>query len=251
VAPIINIKTHPPSSTADTGSDCILIRQTDAVAAKLEIQATSHPLRVRFPDGEIASSIGTSEVALPSTSIALPAHVFTDDSLQQSLFGISDITNNDYDATFRKDGLYYLYNGDALVHYSPKSSDASSWTLPIQRPIAHANAALSLPSDKKYVQFMFASFGSPAHSTLLRALRKGYLSTLTRFTSALFSKHKPNTVATAMGHLDRRRQGLDSTSPPKPVIVPPTCHPNASTQRLLLLPLKNTPTYLMQSMMKL
>jgi hypothetical protein len=63
VAPIINIKIHPPSSTADTGSDCILIRQTDAVAAKLEIQDTIHPLRVRFPDGEIASSIGTSEVA--------------------------------------------------------------------------------------------------------------------------------------------------------------------------------------------
>ena len=203
MAPIINIKIHPPSSTADTGSDCILIRQTDAVAAKLEIHDTSQPLRVRFPDGAIASSIGTSEVALPSTSIALPAHVFTDDSLQQSLFGISDITNNDYDATFRKDGLY-LYHGDALVHYSPKSSDASSWTLPIQRPVAQANAALFLPSDKKYVQFMFASFGSPAHSTLLRALRKGYLSTLTRFTSALFSKHKPNTVATAMGHLDRR-----------------------------------------------
>ena len=55
---------------------------------------------------------------------------------------------------------------------------------------------------------MFASFGSPAISTLLRALRKGYLSTLT-----LLSKHAPNTVATAMGHLDRRRQGLDSTKP--------------------------------------
>jgi predicted aspartyl protease len=106
VAPTIDIKIHPPSSTADTGSDCILIRETDAVAAKLEIQATDQPLRVRFPDGQIASSIGISAVALPSTSIALPAHVFADASLQQSLFGISDITNRDYDATFRKDGLY-------------------------------------------------------------------------------------------------------------------------------------------------
>ena len=222
MAPTISIKI--PSSTADTGSDCILIRKTDAVAATLTIYDTSQPLRVRFPDGQIASSIGTSEVALPSTGIALPAHVFADDSLQQSLFGISDITNNNYAATFRKDGLY-LYHDDELVHYSPKSPTASSWTLPIQRPLAQANAIMSLPSDKKYVQFMFASFGSPAHSTLLRALRKGYLSTLARFTSTLFSKHKPNTVATAMGHLDRRRQGLDSTSPvpviaPSPVAVP-------------------------------
>ena len=105
MAPIINIKIHPPSSSADTGSDCILIRKTDAVAATLEIHDTSQPLRVRFPDGQIASSVGTSEVALSSSNIALPAHVFADDSLQQSLFGISDITNRDYDATFCKDAL--------------------------------------------------------------------------------------------------------------------------------------------------
>ena len=59
---------------------------------------------------------------------------------------------------------------------------------------------------------MHAAFGSPAISTFLRALRKGYLSTIPRLTSALFCKYKPNPEATAMGHLDRHRQGLDSTS---------------------------------------
>ena len=94
---IINIKIHSPSSTADTGSDCILIRQADTVAATLEVHNTSQPLRVRFPDGHIASSIGTSPI---------DEHRATSTCLQQSLFGISDVTNNDYDATFRKDGLY-------------------------------------------------------------------------------------------------------------------------------------------------
>ena len=98
---------------------------------------------IRFTDGHIARSIGTAEVALPSTDISLPAHVFADDTLRQSLFGISDIiTNKDYDATFRKDGLY-LYHGNDLIHFTPKSLDDSSWTLPIQSPLlAHANAAL-------------------------------------------------------------------------------------------------------------
>ena len=50
----------------------------------------------------------------------------------------------------------------------------------------------------------------------------GYLSTIPRLTSALVSKHKPNPEATAKGHLDRRRQGIDSTItvpvvPTKPV----------------------------------
>eukprot|EP01036_Dinobryon_divergens_P037517 gene37517-biopygen29706 len=52
----------------------------------------------------------------------------------------------------------------------------------------------------------------------------GYLSTIPRLTSALVSKYKPNPEATAKGHLDRRRQGIDSTItvpvvPPKPTTV--------------------------------
>jgi hypothetical protein len=163
-------------------------------------------LRVRFPDGQIAHSIEISAIALPSTSITLPAHVFADDTLQQSLFDFSDITNRDYDATFRNDGLY-LYNADnELIYYRPKSWDAPSWTLPIQSPIAQASTVLSLPSNNKFVQLLYASLGSPVISTLLRALRKGYFATIPRFTSALLCKHKPtNSVTSALSHLDRRR----------------------------------------------
>ena len=149
VAPPINIKTNSPSSCADTGSDSILLRHSDAIAATLTIHPKRHPLQVRFPDGQTARSIGITDVALLSTDIPVPARIFTDDSLRQSLFGISDITNLEYDATFRKDGLY-LYNANAeLVHPTPKFPDDSSWTLPIQRPSALANAVISLPSDKK------------------------------------------------------------------------------------------------------
>ena len=212
VAPTsIKIKITSPTSCADTGSDSILLRHSDAIAATLDIHATHHPLRVRFLDGKTASSIGTTEVALPSTDIPLPAHIFADDTLQQSLFGISDITNRDYDATFRKDGLY-LYHDTELVHYTPKSPEETSWTLPLQRPLPQANSVITLPSDNKYTQFMHASFGSPVISTLTHTIRKGYLSTIPRFTSALLLKHRPNSVATAIGHLDRRRQGIDSTT---------------------------------------
>jgi hypothetical protein len=129
-----------------------------------------------FPDGKTARSMGTSDVALPTTTIALPAHIFEDQVLGQSLFSISDITKQDYTATFRKNGLY-LYHDNDLVHFSPKTTDATAWTLPIQRPLEHANAVISLPSDKKFVEFTNASLGSPVQSTLLRAVRKGYATT--------------------------------------------------------------------------
>ena len=114
MTPVINIKIQPPSSCADTGSDSILLRQSDAIAATLDIQPTRHPLKARFPNGQTACSIGITDVALPLTAVPLPAHIFADDTLRQSLFGIADITNLDYEATFLRDGLY-LYHGTKLV----------------------------------------------------------------------------------------------------------------------------------------
>ena len=135
-----------------------------------------HPLQVRFPDGKTARSTGISGIALPATAISLPpAYTFEDDVLGQSLFSISDITKQNYTATFHKNGLY-LYHDNDLVHYSPKTTEATAWILPIQRLIENANAVISLPSDKKFVEFTNASLGSPVQSTLLRAVRKGYLS---------------------------------------------------------------------------
>ncbi len=136
MAPNINIKIQPPSSTADTGSDSILIRQSDAVAATLDIQPITQPLRVRFPDGKIARSIGITAIALPSTSIPLPAHVFAGDTLQQSLFGISDITNRDYDATFRKDGLYHYNADNELMLYYLCQPIINSYNLCMLRLVA-------------------------------------------------------------------------------------------------------------------
>ena len=74
------------------------------------------------------------------------------------------------------------------------------------------HAAFSLSADKDFVKFVHASMGSPALSTFSTAVRKGYLSSWPRLTSSLVNAHPPNTLATAQGHLNQRRQGLDSTS---------------------------------------
>ena len=86
VAPDTKNKIQSPSSCADTGSDSILLRQTDAVAATLDIYPTTRPLHVRFPDGQTAQSIGITTVALPSTDISLPAHIF------ETVYGLSAYT---------------------------------------------------------------------------------------------------------------------------------------------------------------
>jgi hypothetical protein len=52
--------------------------------------------------------------------------------------GMTEITNLDYTAAFKKDGLY-IYKGAELIHYTSKSPDSTSWTLPIECPLPEAN----------------------------------------------------------------------------------------------------------------
>ena len=96
----------------------------------------------------LACSIGTAEVALPSTDL-LPAHIFAVDTLCRSLFEISDITNDDYDATFRKHVLYLFY------HYTtPKSLLDFAYS----KSTGHANAVMSPPSENSLFNLYTLSF---------------------------------------------------------------------------------------------
>ena len=194
---------------ADSGADKILIRQSDALDAQLSIRPTADPLIVLFPDSETATAIGTTSVALPSTTLSLPAHVFADEALRKSLFSLTDIADAGYDTQLNQTGLTISKQG-YLVHFTPKTD--TGWLLPIVAPTAIANAVMSLPSDKAFVQFMHAAFGSPAISSFLRAARRGYISTIPRLTAKMISGYRPHTIATALGHLDQHRQGLDSTA---------------------------------------
>ena len=53
---------------------------------------------------------------------------------------------------------------------------------------------------------------SPCISSLLRAFRAGYLDSFPWLTAQLVVNHPPHTIATAKGHLDQHRQGLNSTA---------------------------------------
>ena len=79
-----------------------------------------------------------------------------------------DITNKGYDVTFSHDGLAIHYCG-APIYYSPRLPNDLVWQLPLSPPLSHtiaapANAVIALPSDKSFVAFMHATFGSPALS---------------------------------------------------------------------------------------
>jgi hypothetical protein len=57
-----------------------------------------------------------------------------------------------------------------------------------------------------FVAFAHASFFSPCDSAMYSALVKGYLGNFPRLTSKMFNSDRPNSIATAKGHLKQRKQ---------------------------------------------
>jgi hypothetical protein len=191
--------------------------------ANLDSIPSFNPIKVIFADGKTAQSTHETQISIPGTDRNIDAHIFSDSSLRNSLFSISELCNSGFEATFKANGLLITEEDGQVALFSPKLPTDTLWSIPIHRPISSANAAISLPSDKDFSLFIHAAFGSPSISMWSKAIRRGYLSTVPRLSISLISVHPPHTIATALGHLDQKRQGLDSTkkSSQIPLITPP------------------------------
>ena len=100
------------------------------------------------------------------------------------------------------------------VFNSEKNSSDSLWhvNLPAFQDPSAGSAILRSDTDEAFTKFVHTSFGSPVLSTFLHAARKGYLAAYPRLTPAMITAYLSLTAATARGHLDQHRQGLDSTA---------------------------------------
>ena len=72
--------------------------------------------------------------------------------------------------------------------------------------------------------YYHATLGSPAPSTLLRAIRRGHLTTFhTSLTTQLITKHLPKSLATVLGHQDQEARNIRSTRLPLLSTAAPIC----------------------------
>ena len=109
--------------------------------------------------------------------------------------------------------MHNTKEGRTVLHHDKEKLD-HLWNveLPTHTVATSASAILRSDTDASFATFMHTALGSPALSTLLRAVRKGYLSSYPRLTATMVTTYLSLTAATARGHLDQHRQGLDSTT---------------------------------------
>jgi hypothetical protein len=198
VAMHIGQDTHKSATMlVDSGASHILVRQEHAhVLTNVTLS----------PNGHI-------EPKLQIGPFFLPAFIFSNDELENTLLGLDPLTEARCTAVFNKTS-FQLFHGSNTepVLSGVKKLNQKAWKVEIHQPkpkMTALNGTLksSKHSDKDYVNFVHASLGFPAPTTFMNAARKGFVNganQYTRLTSKLVAKHMPSAMAMARGHLERK-----------------------------------------------
>ena len=240
--PNIKYKTfYPPVvSVADSGSTDIIVRESDKAILQDIVPCTVHStLQVSLPNGDAiqSSAIGSLRTLV---GVKIPAFVFPDAVLKQTLLSLSAFCNNGCTVTLTNTAITIQYKGN-IVFNGTKAPTAKLWTIDLCPPdltpdrqrarksrkldaIAsngQANLAIKNETDAEFVAFIHGVFGFPTSSGFLKALNNGNLSEVPRITAKMVTANLPNAIPTAKGHLDQTRQGQRSTKQKAPSSVPP------------------------------
>ena len=158
-----------------------------------------------------------------------------------SLLSIGKLCDAGCTATFTADHLHISYN-DTIILQGTRSGSTGLWeisnlhsyipkaptnayVLPssnLKAPnantsnsshLSQANNATTLSNAAKMVQYSHATLFSPTISTLKTALEKGFIQNFPGLTLNNLKQYKPNSLATAKGHLDQIRANQKSTKP--------------------------------------
>jgi hypothetical protein len=225
------------SANADTGSTGHFISLSDT-SILLDVRPTTAPVTVFLPDGSKATSTHTALINWPHLPVeARLAHVFP--TFAGSLISIGQLCDCGFTASYNKDNVI-IRNNDTIILSGVRDQNTKLWmldmsscpadimieeTMPI--PKDHLNISQSaanvsplikaatsslagMSTPAKIVSFYHAALFSPTISTLSEALRRGFID-LPGLTNDTIRANPPNLTATAKGHLDQTRKGMNTT----------------------------------------
>ena len=129
-----------------------------------------------------------------------------------SLLSIGQLCDDGCSAIFTKEKLQVIKN-NKIIMTGKRNAEDGLWDVPVKKQKESTiNAIIRKDSTKtKLANYYHACLGSPCLTTLQKAVRQGNLITWPGIEGINFLKYKPNEVATALGHMDLEKQGLQST----------------------------------------
>ena len=238
---------------ADTGATSIFVMEGVDVDNK---RVALKPLTICLPDGRKVHSTHECDINIPGLPTCLTGHSVPHLAVA-SLIGIRPLCKAGCTVTFDDNKCDVIFQGNVILRgYKDAATDL--WTLPLTadamqtarpRPAPIVDRALhdaaplhpgmdiatfthSIKTRANGVKFAHQSLCSPKISTLLKAVRKGFLRGCPNMTEKLILKYLNPSPATSKGHMKRPRHGIRSTGAmTRPTLLSNRRAPASSTFR--------------------
>jgi hypothetical protein len=175
------------------------------------------PLTVRLPNGATMESSHTAELDIPKFNTAVSkSHVFPG-MANHSLLSVGQLCDKGYIVTFKHASVTVCNSQMYQILNGPRYLDTGLWRINVKRDNTHihepiANNLYKLRNTGALVNYLHKALFSPTKYALLQAVKDRHLITWSGLTEDAIHKHLKLTPATAMGHMNQRRQNMRSTS---------------------------------------
>ena len=196
------------------------------------IKPTQKSIVARLPNGDKVQSTHTGTLDLPGLPAAARLAHIIPGLASHSLISVVTLCNAGCDVLFAKIGCTITHCGRTIM-CGNKCTRTGLWMIPLHADIQPSTtitpprsitaiaanvAATSLAGD--HARYIHQALCSPTTPSLLRALaRSSELATIPGLTPQVILHHLPPSTATDKGHMQRHRQGVQSTHTQQPTIL--------------------------------
>jgi hypothetical protein len=133
-----------------------------------------------------------------------------------SLLSVGQLCDEGYIVTFRQDTVTICNSDNSKLLSGPRDATTDLWRINLEHTNKHkphpiANNLYELRNTRAFIHYLHKALFSPTKAAMLQAVKDGHLITWTGLTEDAINKHLKLTPATAMGHMNQRRQNKRST----------------------------------------
>jgi hypothetical protein len=183
----------------------------------LEQSHISESLDGAPPNGATMESSHTADLDIPGLNTAASkSHVFPG-MAHNYLLSVGQLCDEGYTVTFQQDTVTICNSDNSELLSVPRDVTTGLWCINLKQPNKTipdpiANKLYELRNKGALVHYLHKSLFSPTKVAMLQAVKYGHLITWPGLTEEPINKHLKLTPATAIGHMNQRRQNIRSTS---------------------------------------
>jgi hypothetical protein len=174
------------------------------------------PLTVRLPNGATMEYSHTADLDIPELNAAASKAHVSPGMANHSLLSVEQLCDEGYIVTFKQASVTICDSGNSQILSGPRDVNTGLWRFNLKQTNKHipepiANNVYELRNTGALVHYLHKALFSPTKYAMLQAVKDRHLITWPGLTEEAINKHFKLTPATAMGHMNQRRQHIRST----------------------------------------